>query len=158
MTRRPWKEKCKTVKKIGGNDTYPISCTFVDQLETSVPGLMDQMNGIPTKQRHKVATVFVHHHSNLSFVYPQVSTTAEETLQAKRAYGLFAESNGVKTMHYHEDNGRFADNLWRQDVLDKGQRLTFSVVGAHHQNVKTEKKIRNVQDLARASLMHASNK
>jgi hypothetical protein len=156
MTRKPWRKKNSVPVKIGGDITSPGSCTSVDQLETSAQGLIAQMKGIPTRQRHRAATVFVDHHSNLSFVYPQISTTSEETLQAKRAYEIFPESHGVKPTHYHADNGRFSDSLWREDILKKGQRLTFSGVGAHHQNGKAEKKIRDIQDLARASLMHAA--
>jgi hypothetical protein len=40
-----------------------------------------------TRQRYKVATVFVDHYSCLSFAYLQKSTGGEETVQAmKRAF------------------------------------------------------------------------
>jgi Reverse transcriptase (RNA-dependent DNA polymerase) len=40
--------------------------------------------------------------------------------------------------------------------MKQGQRLTFCGVGAHHQNGRAEKRIRDIQDLARTSLIHAN--
>lgn len=41
-------------------------------------------------------------------------------------------------------------------MLKQGQKLTFSGVGAHHQNGRAEKRIRDLQDLARTSLIQAN--
>lgn len=41
-------------------------------------------------------------------------------------------------------------------MIRQGQKLTFSGVGAHHQNGRAEKRIRDLQDLARTSLIHAN--
>jgi hypothetical protein len=158
-TKRPWKTKSKTHNAIGGDKiTSPGQLVSVDQLESSVLGFIGQMKGIPTTKRYRVATVFVDHFSNLGFVHLQTSTSCEETLQAKREFELYANSYGVQIQQYHADNGRFADSLWREDILKQGQRLTFSGVGAHHQNGKAEKKIRDTQELARTSLIHASRR
>ena len=45
----------------------PGECVSVDQLESSVPGLIGQMKGILTKQRYRVATIFVDHATRLGF-------------------------------------------------------------------------------------------
>jgi hypothetical protein len=57
---------------------------------------------------------------------------------------------------YHADNGRFAEKVWKNDVLLQGQLLSFSGVGAHQQNGRAEKQIRDLQDMARTSLLHAN--
>ena len=60
--------------------------------------------------------------------------------------------------HYHADNGRFAEALWRHDTALQGQQLTFCGVSAHHQNGRAEKKIRDLHDLARTSFIHANRR
>ena len=56
---------------------------------------------------------------------------------------------GVKVQAYHAENGRFPDNLFLDSVAKYGQTITFCGVGAHHQNGKTEKKIRDLRESAR---------
>lgn len=56
---------------------------LVDHLEFPLPGFIGQMKGRLTRSRYQVATVFVDHHSDLSYVYLQRSTTGEETVNAK---------------------------------------------------------------------------
>jgi GAG-pre-integrase domain len=43
--------------------THPGQCVSIDQMESSTPGLVAQMKGIPTTQRYKFATIIVDHHS-----------------------------------------------------------------------------------------------
>jgi hypothetical protein len=57
--------------------------------------------------------------------------------------------------HYHTDNGRFVDNAWWQDAYEQGQRMTMFRVNAHHQNGKVERRIRELHDLGRSSLLSA---
>jgi hypothetical protein len=116
---------------------------------------MGQMKG---RHRYRVATIFVDHYSNLGYVHLQSSTGAMETIQAKTEFEKFARTNGVTIQLYHADNGRLAENQWREDILLKGQRLTFCGVGAHHQNGRAEKRIRDAQDNARTSLIHANRR
>lgn len=159
MTRRPWRTKP------GAQDkgqmkviTAPGQCVSVDQLESTAPGLIAQMKGILTRQRYRAATVFVDHFSGLSYVHLQKSTNAVETLAAKHAFEQYAKTHGNAVLHYHADNGRFAENLWKQDVLAQGQKLTLCGVSAHHQNGVAEKRIRDLQDMARTSLIHANRR
>jgi Reverse transcriptase (RNA-dependent DNA polymerase)/GAG-pre-integrase domain len=158
MTRKPWRNRTVKNHKIFGSVTSPGECVSVDQLESSLPGLIGQLKGRPTLRRYRVATVFVDHFSGMSYVHLQTSTSSKETLEAKVEYERHARSYGVSIQHYHADNGRFADNEWREDVVRQGQRLTFSGVGAHHQNGRAEKRIRDIQDLARTSIIHASKR
>ncbi len=113
------------------------------------------MKGSLTTLRYRVATVFVDHFSDLGFVFLQRSTTAAETLQAKHAFERFAGSHNVTIRHYHADNGRFAEKTFVDDVEQKNQTISFCGVSAHHQNGKAEKRIRDLQDVARTMLIHA---
>jgi hypothetical protein len=79
-------------------------------------------------------------------------------VEAKEEFERFSRTHGVTVKHYHADNGRFSDNAWRNHVLSSNQRLTFCGVGAHHQNGRAEKRIRDLQDLARTSLIYANRR
>jgi hypothetical protein len=101
------------------------------------------------------ATIFVDHASDLSYVHLMEDLTVSSTLQAKHAFEAFAHANGVNIKHYHCDNGRFADASFKEDVATKGQTISFSGVGAHHQNGIAEHRIRNLTESARSMILHA---
>jgi GAG-pre-integrase domain len=67
LSRKPWKTS-KIVKTISSTKV-PGEFISVDQMESSIPGLIAQMEGIPTIKRYKVVTVFVDHATDLIFVY-----------------------------------------------------------------------------------------
>ena len=131
---------------------------MVDQLESPAPGLIAQLKGIPTTKRYKAATIFVDHFSRLSFVRLQSTLTSEDTLQAKKAFEKYSESNGVQIKHYHADNGRFVDKTFTNDVIANNQGVTYCGVNAHFQNGVAEKHIRDLQDLTQTAMLHASAK
>jgi hypothetical protein len=81
--------------------------------------------------------------------------TSEETMEAKQAFEHFAEQHGIRILHYHCDNGQFADNAFKNSCSAKGQRLTFCGVNAHFQNGIAEKAIRDLQEIAWKQLLHA---
>jgi histone deacetylase 1/2 len=113
---------------------------------------------ILTKKRYQVATIFVDHFSRLSYIYLQYSTSGAETVEAKKAFEAFAESHGVLVRHYHADNGRFADNLFRNDCNAKNQTQSYCGVNAHWQNGLAERHIRAHQETARTMLLHAKRR
>ena len=153
--RRPWRTKAQTIGTIK-ICTFPGQCISVDQLESSTPGLIAQLKGTPTTKRYTCATIFIDHFSRLSFVHLQMSLSSEDTLQAKRAFERYCESSGVKVLHYHADNGRFVDNLFIEDTKRHNQQVTYCGVNAHFQNGVAEKQIRDLQDLTRTAMLHAS--
>ena len=87
---------------------------YRDQLESSTPGLIAQLKGVPTKARYHAATIFMDHCSGLGFVYLQHTLSSEETVQAKHAFETFATSHGVTIRHYHTDNGCFQGKAYHQ--------------------------------------------
>jgi hypothetical protein len=67
----------------------------------------------------------------------------------------FVLVDSMQVRNYHADNGQFQDLLFKEDGHQKGQMLSFYGVNAHFQNGKAEKKIRDLQDAARTSLLHS---
>jgi Reverse transcriptase (RNA-dependent DNA polymerase) len=113
------------------------------------------MRGSLTLQRYKVSTIFVDHFSGLSYVHNQSSTAAAHTIEAKRAFERFAKVHGVLIQHYHADNHIFDSDAFITEIHRCGQSILYCGVNAHHQNGRAEKKIRDLQELARTMLLHA---
>ena len=157
MTRKPWRNKPKLAyepKPI----TEPGEMVSVDQLTSPTPGFIAQMTGILTTKRYKYATVFVDHASKLGYVHLQKTSTAEETIEAKKLFEAYARDRGVHIKAYHADNGVFRANKWRDECRRTGQPLTFSGVKAHHTNGMAEKQIQDLQDLTRTQMIHAAHR
>lgn len=122
MTRKQWRYKQTTNKVESKTATRPGQIVSVDQLESPIGGFIGQMKGrLYQKHRYKCATVFVDQYSGLSFVHLQQSTSAVETLEAKVAFEKYANTFGVSIMHYHADNGRFAESVWKDHIERKSQ-------------------------------------
>ena len=79
-------------------------------------------------------------------------------MQAKRAFERYANGFNVKIKHYHADNGIFAEAEFATAVQEDGQTISYCGVNAHHQNGRAEKKIRDLQDLARTMILHAQQR
>ncbi len=83
-------------------------------MESTEVGCFAQLKGSLTKKRYRYCTVFVDHFSRLHFVHLQIDGSTTETMLAKQAFEKFAAKHGVCILHYHCDNGLFADNAWKQ--------------------------------------------
>jgi hypothetical protein len=95
VTRRPWRTRSSTNQDEAlVVPSRPGQVVSADQLTSPTPGLIAQISGILTTKRYKYVTVFVDHFSDLSFVCLQKTTSAKETLEAKRAFKEFAASRG----------------------------------------------------------------
>ena len=156
QTKRPW--RTKGPQGHIRTTTTPGQVVSVDQLESSTPGFVAQLKGLLTTQRYNYATIFVDQYSKLSFVFLQKRITSAETVLAKQSFERFARDHGVKILHYHADNGRFADNGFIQACKDNNQGLTYCGVNAHFQNGVAEKRIRDLQEQARTMLLFAVHK
>ena len=156
MTKRPWRTKPPKQPR-GKSFTITSSgqCASVDQMEVREERFIAQLKGKLTTERYKYATFFIDQFSDLSFVFLQKSLTAEETVKAKLAFEAYSSTIGVNILHYHADNGRFIDNLFIDNIKQNNQSISFCGVGAHHQNGRAEKRIRDLRDSARKMLLHA---
>ena len=112
------------------------------------------MSGFLTSKRIWGCTNFVDHASDFVYVHLMRDFTVDETLLAKRAYEKLLAQAGRSVKHYHADNGRFADNGFREDINAKDQKITFCGVGAHHQNGIIENKNKILTQGARTLLLH----
>ena len=106
----------------------------VDQMVSPLPGLIAQMVGFLMKQRYKYVTVFINQASRMGFVYLQKTCSAEENIEAKRAFEKYAANQGVTVQAYHADNGIFKVMKWIEECQQQKQNLTFAGVNAHNQN------------------------
>ena len=159
MTRRPWRGKPKLKNdKSEEPPTRPGQVVSVDQLVSPTPGLIAQMTGFLTTKRYKYATVYVDQFSRLGFVYLQKTASAEETIEGKKAFEAFPRRHGVRVLNYHADNGIFKAFLWMEECRKEHQGMTFAGVNAHHQNGIAERRIRELQELARLMLIHATSR
>ena len=116
---------------------------------------ISKLKGKLTKQQYKYATIFVDQYSGVSYTHLQRSLTSDESVKGKLAFEAFSRSMGVKISAYQTDNGRFADNLFLDSIAKSGQTNTSCGVGSHHQNGKSEKKIRDLRDSSRKMLLHS---
>ena len=157
-TRRPWRAKTARNWSNESKPTKPGQVVSVDQLVSPTPGLIAQMSGFLTKKRYRYATVYVDQFSSLGYVHLQKTASAEDTLEGKKAFERYAMTHGVVIYAYHADNGIFKANAWVQACQAKEQGLTFAAVGAHHTNGKAERRIRELQDMARTMLIHANKR
>ena len=96
--------------------------------------------------------------AKISFTYLQKIATSEETIEGKEAFERYALDTGVTIRAYHADNGIFRANKWVADCFRKGQPLTFAGVNAHHQNGLANRRIREIQELARTMLIHTAKR
>jgi hypothetical protein len=153
--KRPWRNRSKQRHIVHDNENVPGANKSTDQFESPHPGLIPQVKGHLMKARYVGATVFMDHATDFVYTHLMRDMTREATLEAKQAYKRRVESYGVKVCNYDADNGRFAENMFMQDVEDKNQNITFCGIGAHHQNGKAEKLIREITEDACTSLSHA---
>ena len=154
--RKPWRMH-KIDPKIKPA-TVSGAVVSIDQLESPVPGFVPIAKGQPTIHKYRGASVFVDHASDFTYVHMHHLLTTDKTIDTKHTFEHLATQHGVRILHYHCDNGRFADKAFVDDVRAGHQTITFCRVGAHHQNGVAERRIRDITENARTSLLHAAHR
>jgi hypothetical protein len=114
MTKLPWCGKDSASSHKTFVTTKPAEIVVVDQMESTEVGFFAQLKGSLIKKGYRYFTVFVDHFSQLHFVHLQIDDSAAETMLAKQAFEKFVAEHGFRILHYHCDNGQFADNVWMQ--------------------------------------------
>ena len=127
-------------------------------MTSSVPGLIPQMVGFLTSQKFYHSSFFFDDRSDFTFAHHQTSTSADETIEAKRACESELRKHAREVRHYHEDNGTCAVAKCKQEVQDQRQTLIFCGVGSHRQNGKAENRIKIICNPARCMLIHAMDR
>ena len=161
QTRRPTGTTKTTNRpdKIGGviaNKLEPGQEIACDQFEVKKRGRKFKTFG-KEKEEEKFSggTIFVDVATGFTRCYYQVSLGAEETIQAKNQFEREALSFGIVVRNYRSDNGIFSKTEFMKEIYESKQNITFSGVGAHHQNGVAERAIRTVVTRARTMLLHA---
>ena len=153
--RRPWRHKGSKGTIRSTNEKNPGDRVSIDQMISHQPGLVPRYDGKHTRDRITCVTCFKDHISGLSYSYLQVSSDGATTLEAKHAFESYNADFDIKVKAYHADNGRFAEKLFRDDVSNCDQDITFCAVGSHHQNGIIERHIGLLTSGTRTTLLHA---
>ena len=153
--RTPWKGRNKNVPTIRKpHHNFPGAQTSSDQMISPFGGMVPQIKGRLMKAKYYAATIFVDHFTDYTYVHLMKDTKAENTLEAKNAYEALMLSHGHKVLAYHADNGRYAEEAFKQDAKDKAQIMSYCGVGAHSQNGIAERRIKSLCEDARTMLSH----
>ena len=100
-------------------------------MKSSTPGFIAQLKGNPTKQHDHMATIFLDHYINLTYVHLQRRLLLKETLEAKKVFEAYARTYKFKVRHNHADIDRFADNALQQAVIQESQTISYCVLNAN---------------------------
>ena len=64
--------------------------------------------------------------------------------------------HGVTVESYHSDNGIFAARQFTKQLLEHGQEIKYSGVGAKHQNGCSEISIKTATYMAKSMCLHSA--
>jgi hypothetical protein len=131
MMKLPWHGKESKATHQVFVATKPGECVSVNHMVSTHVGFFAQLKGALTKKRYKATSIFVDHFPRLCFVYLMQDLSSEESVKAKQAFEQFAAKHGVIICHYHCNNGRFADNAFKEACQQSNQQLTFCGVNSH---------------------------
>ena len=135
---------------------FPGQRVSLDHFECSAKGrLLTSMGKSSLDDMYRGGAIFVDQASGYIFIQPQVTFSADETLQAKLEFERMCLSSGVTVSTYMSDNGTFSAQAFVQDILDRGQTPRYSGVGAHHHNGIAERSILTMSNMARTMMLHA---
>ena len=91
----------------------------VDQIVSAIPGFIAQTTGILATKRFTCATIFVDDASGFGFVWPQISTSVQDTLVGKEIFEQKARDAGIIIKSYRADNGTFKAKEFVKDCYKK---------------------------------------
>ena len=80
------------------------------------------------------------HASGFVFIVPVVNFSVGEALRTHGEFEAEMSSTGVAVLNHHTD-GVFSASQFQDKLAEDGQDMTFSGVGAHHQNAVAERVI-----------------
>ena len=115
--RRLWRHKSSTTSTDGvlqnADITKPGQQVGTDQIVSAQP----QEKGQMTRASIGRATVFVDYASSWVKVHLMQDATGDSTLEANNAFERDCMTRNVVPKHYHANNGRFAENSFKEDCV-----------------------------------------
>jgi transposase InsO family protein len=140
-------------------DTAPGDCISCDHYISPVPGRVIAPSGYSSvRHSYQGGTIYVDHASGWIFHRPQKTLNVNDTICGKLLLESEARDVGVTIKAYHTDNGVFNCKEFKAHCTELNQKLTFSGVGAHHQNGVAERAIQTISGMARATMIHCTLK
>jgi transposase InsO family protein len=100
------------------------------------------------------STLFVNHATQYIHCRHQVLLRIGKTLKTKNEFEGWVKESSRDITQYHADNAPFCAAEFEQDCMNKGQQISYSGVGVHHQNGVAERSIQMVTTWVRAMLLH----
>ena len=144
-------------RNIKENDLRPGNCISIDQYVCSHRGRLTTGYGkTPSTQMYGVDTLFVDHASGYIHVKHQISLSAADTICSTRNFERLLMNHGVLLRHYRANNGVFTSTAFEEEIRNGSQMITYSGVGAQHQNGVAKRAIRTVVERAQTMLVHAT--
>ena len=116
----------------------------MDQAESSTPGRPLTYSGKTNTNKVSIITLFVDSISIKLFAESQENTGAKETLVAKYSIEREAKTCGISIKAFRKDNGIFKAVVFKADLTNHDQSITYCGVGAHHQNGVIERNMKNM--------------
>ena len=133
----------------------PGDCISTDQYECRVKGRLPNSKGKEDPEKmYSGGTVFVDHASGVIKIHHQVSLGASDTVRSKELHELWASEHGVSIKSYRGDNGVYKSELFKDDLKQRHQKMSYSGVGAHGQNGVAERAIQTVVTSARTMMLY----
>ena len=143
------------VMAIRKNVQAPGEMISVDQWVSRTPGRrIDTRGREPASRQYHGGAIYYDHYSSFIHIECQVSLKSGETIKGKHRFQNWAKKKGVNLRHFRADNHPFNSKEFQEDFDLFDQDITFSGVGAHHQNGVVERAIQTVTHWARAMMMH----
>ena len=143
------------VMAIRKNVKAPGDMISMDQWISRTPGRrIDTRGREPVARQYHGGTIYYDHYSSFIHIECQVSLKSGETIKGKHRFQSWAKRKGVILRHFRADNHPFNSKEFQDDFALFDQDITFSGVGAHHQNGVAERAIQTVTYWARAMMMH----
>jgi hypothetical protein len=134
----------------------PGNCLSIDQYVSAVQGRLQFTFGCE-HQGYTCGTLFVDHASDKIFNCCQLLNNTAKTITSKSCLEALANGKTINIKSFHTNNDFFASSAFKKDCTLKKQKLTFSGVGAHHQNRAVKCNIKTISQWARASMLHATH-
>jgi hypothetical protein len=143
-------------RNLNNDTTSPGDVVHLDQYMYGLPGRLPHTYG---KEKPKVrftgGTIFIDEKTGFIHHHHQVSLRVGETLKGKNMFEKGASQLEVYIRTFKADKAPFSSVEFNTYVANKGQEITFSGVGAHHQNGVAERAIKTIISWARTMMLHA---
>ena len=127
--------KPSLTRHIKENNLRPGDCISIDQYVCLHRGRLTAGYGkTPSVQIYGGGTIFVDHASEYINIEHQISLSAADAICSKRIFERLLMNRGVLVHRYRADNGMFTSAAFEEEIRNGSQTITYSGVGAQHQN------------------------